>query len=71
MLGSPAFSRLAFRLENGRTFRIDAPGNSARDIYIQSATLKGKPFTRSSLTHAQLLNGGTLRLTMGAHPNPA
>ncbi len=31
--------------------------------------LNGKPFTRTYLTHAQLLVGGTRRLTMGPKPN--
>ena len=68
VLGSPAFNTVTFRLATGKSFRIDAVGNSAKNVYIQSATLNGEPFTRTYLTHAQLVAGGTLRLTNGANP---
>ena len=38
-------------------------------MYIQSATLNGKPFTRTWLTHDQIVAGGTLELQMGPAPN--
>lgn len=34
-------------------------------VYIQSATLDGRPFTKSWLTHAFFVDGGVLELTLG------
>ena len=36
-----------------------------RNIYIQSATLDGKPYTRNWITHEFFVNGGVLELTLG------
>ncbi|RYP51686.1 hypothetical protein DL769_010775 [Monosporascus sp. CRB-8-3] len=40
---------------------------SYRNIYIQSATLNGAPYTKSWLTHGFFLDGGVLELTLGPH----
>jgi predicted alpha-1,2-mannosidase len=37
-----------------------------QNIYIQSATLDGVPYTRNWITHSFFLNGGVLELTLGA-----
>jgi putative alpha-1,2-mannosidase len=39
------------------------------DNYIQSATLNGRPLNRPWITHDEMVNGGTLELTMGIVPN--
>lgn len=36
-----------------------------KNIYVQSATLNGQPYTKNWLTHAFFLNGDTLELTLG------
>ncbi|WP_420152061.1 GH92 family glycosyl hydrolase [Siphonobacter sp.] len=69
VLGSPSFTQASLHLSNGKTFTIKARGNSSKNIYIQNATLNGKTFTKTFLTHAQILAGGTLELTMGEQPN--
>lgn len=37
-----------------------------KNIYIQSATLNGEPWTKSWLSHEFFTNGGTLELTLGS-----
>jgi len=54
---------------HGHTFTILAKNNGAENIYIQSATLDGKPLTRAWLRHQEIVAGGTLRLVMGPTPN--
>ncbi|WP_420009308.1 GH92 family glycosyl hydrolase [Xanthomonas sacchari] len=71
VLGSPLFKRAELDVGNGRTLRIVAHGNSAANVYIQSARWNGKPYTRSWLRHADLAAGGTLELEMGPKPNTA
>jgi predicted alpha-1,2-mannosidase len=68
-IGTPLFPEIRFRLENGKQFVIKANGVSARNIYIQSATLNGKPYRKSFLTHRDLMAGGQLVFEMGARPN--
>ena len=68
-IGSPIFKRSTINLPNGKTFRIVAENTSEANIYIQSATLNGKDFNQTSITHQEILNGGELKLVMGAEPN--
>ena len=68
-IGSPLFPEVHLNLENGKSFVIKAPG-ADRNIYIQAATLNGKPYSKSFLLHDDLMAGGELVLQMGARPNP-
>ena len=67
--GSPLFKHATLHLENGKKLVIDAPGNSAENIYINSATLNGKEYTKLYYRHDDLLHGGTLHLDMSPTPN--
>ncbi|MCC5612877.1 glycoside hydrolase family 92 protein, partial [Nostoc sp. CHAB 5834] len=69
VLGSPTLDAVTIRPPAGKPFSIRAQNNSASHPYIQSATLNGKPFTRTYLTHDEILRGGTLSLRMGPTPN--
>jgi predicted alpha-1,2-mannosidase len=71
ILGSPIFDRVRLRMGNGKVFEIVARNNSAQNLYIQSATLDGKPWTKPWLSHADIAKGATLVLTMGPEPNKA
>lgn len=46
-----------------RNVNFDA---SYTNIYIQSATLDGKPYTKNWITHSFFLEGGVLELTLGS-----
>lgn len=50
---------------------IEAPGASAEQPYVQSATLDGQPHQQALLDHAEIMAGGVLRFEMGPQPNPA
>ena len=68
---TPLFDRVAIQLPpeaGGETFRIEAPGASEGDIYIQSAALNGQALERTWLTHEEITAGGTLALTLGPAP---
>lgn len=69
MIGSPLFRKMSLRLANGRTFSVIASHNSSQNIYIQSATLNGKPLNLPVLGYDDLMKGVTLRFVMG--PNPS
>ena len=68
-IGSPIFARTVIRLAPGKLFTVLANHVSARNKYIQSAELNGKPLDRPWFPHAAIANGGTLVLEMGDRPN--
>lgn len=68
-LGSPIFDKVEIGLPNGKTFTVDAQGASGKAKYIQAATLNGRPLTAPKFSHKEMLEGGTLELTMGERPN--
>ncbi len=68
-IGSPIFAETRVTLGNGKVFTIRAVNVSARNKYIQSATLNGKILDRSWFRHDQIAHGGTLVLMMGSEPN--
>lgn len=68
-IGSPIFEKTTINLPEGKTFIIEAQNVSNKNFYIQSATLNGVPFNQTTITHQQLLQGGTLHFVMGSEPN--
>ena len=68
-IGSPIFTKSSIKLDNGKTFTVEAKKSSWSNKYIQSATLNGRPLNRTWFTHEDLVNGGTLVLEMGDRPN--
>ncbi|HEV2835508.1 MAG TPA: GH92 family glycosyl hydrolase [Pyrinomonadaceae bacterium] len=68
-IGSPLFPEVRFRLENGKTFVVRTERVSDRAVYVQLATLNGKPYSKSYLEHRDLMAGGELILRMGSQPN--
>ena len=69
ILGSPIFDQSTLHLANRKTFEIIAKNNSDTNMYIQSATLNGKPWNKPWFRHADIADGGKLVLTMGPRPN--
>jgi hypothetical protein len=63
------FPEVRFNLENGKSFVVRANGVSERNVYIQSATLNGKPYNKSFLLHRDLMAGGELVFQMGPRPS--
>ncbi len=72
-IGSPLFEKITIQLDpkyyKGKTFTIIAKGVSDVNQYVQSAQLDGKPLTKPWFYHADLVDGGSLILQMGARPN--
>ena len=68
-IGSPIFARTTIRMGNGREFTVIAKQVSAKNKYIQSATLNGEPLDKPWFRHADIREGGTLVLNMADVPN--
>lgn len=69
VIGSPAFKKMTITLEDGKKFVIEANNNSKQNVYIQSATLNGKPYTHNFIKHSDITAGGILHFEMGDKPN--
>ncbi|HWS00163.1 MAG TPA: glycoside hydrolase family 92 protein, partial [Prolixibacteraceae bacterium] len=68
-IGSPLFDKVSIRTGEGKTFVIEAKDVSAKNKYIQSASLNGEPLHSPWFTHSDLARGGTLIFQMGPRPN--
>jgi predicted alpha-1,2-mannosidase len=73
-IGSPVVSKAVVQLDHkkygGRKFTVLAVHNGPENIYVQSATLNGKPLLRPWIKHVEIVAGGTLQFVMGPKPNP-
>jgi predicted alpha-1,2-mannosidase len=69
---SPVFNSITIALDraysHGKTFTISTVNNSIQNVYIQSATLNGKPYNKCFIDHSDLMKGGELKLIMGSEP---
>lgn len=68
-VGSPLFTKATVRMDNGRELVVNAPKNSARNVYVQGLKVNGRAWTSTSLPHALLAKGGTLEFAMGPKPS--
>jgi predicted alpha-1,2-mannosidase len=69
MLGSPLFTKMTLTLANGNHFTVSAENNSAKNVYIQSATLNGKPLAIPVIRYNDIMAGASLKLVMGPAPS--
>ncbi len=69
VFGSPAVDKAEIAVKDGRTFTIKANNNSSTNIYIQSVTLNGQPYTKSYIRYSDIMKGGELVFEMGSTPN--
>lgn len=68
IIGAPLFDKATINLENGKTFTAVTENNSPENLYIASAKLNGKSYSKSYINHADIMNGGTLIFTMTNQP---
>lgn len=72
-LSSPLFDKITIHIDKryngGVPFVIRTVNNSKSNVYIQSATLNGKPLKKAKLSFFDVVKGGELVLVMGNKPN--
>jgi predicted alpha-1,2-mannosidase len=70
---SPVFDKITIVLDpvyyRGKQFVITTHNNSDTHVYIQRASLNGKPLERFWFTHQDYAQGGTLDIWLGSEPN--
>ena len=69
VFGRPLFDKVTIDLETDKQFTIVANNNSKENIYIQSVKLNGQDYTKTYITHKDIMNGGELVFEMGNKPN--
>lgn len=70
-IGSPLFPKVTIRLDGAKpgSFVIRANHVSDANMYIQSATLNGKPLDVPQFRQSDVIAGGSLVFEMGPEPN--
>ena len=70
---SPLFDEIIIHIDKmyngGKSFVIKTINNSHENIYIQAATLNGKPLNVPKIKFKDVVKGGEILFTMGAKPN--
>ncbi len=69
VIGSPMFDKVSINVGSGKYFTVLAKNVSKENKYIQSAKLNGDNLDRTYIYHKEIINGGTLIITMGNKPN--
>ena len=64
VIGTPLFTKATLHLENGKDFVISAPNKTPDRIHVKSVKLNGQPIKNLTLTHRQIMEGGTLEFKM-------
>lgn len=67
-LGSPLVNNAILKLENGKTFTIEAVNQSDKNVYVQKALLNGKEIINHQIRHTDITNGGKLIFYMSPKP---
>jgi predicted alpha-1,2-mannosidase len=68
-LGSPAVKSALIKLENGKTFEIEAINQSDKNVYVTKVLLNGKPVTTHTIKHGDITAGGKLTFYMSSKPS--
>ncbi|MDQ2179016.1 GH92 family glycosyl hydrolase [Marinifilum sp. D714] len=69
VFGRPLFDKVSINLSEDKSFTILANNNGKENMYIQSVKLNGQDYTKSFITHKDIMNGGELVFEMSPKPN--
>jgi predicted alpha-1,2-mannosidase len=69
VFGSPLFDEVFISLPKGKIFTVKVKNQGDNNIYIQSATLNGKPYSKSFITYKEIMSGAKLEFVLGNMPN--
>ncbi len=69
VLGAPIFNKIILKLENGKTFTIEAPERNAGNFYVEDVELNGASLSQNYILHSDIQKGGKLFFDMDKNPN--
>ncbi len=64
IFGKPFFDKVTINLENGNTFIIERKGEKSTDAFVKEIYLNGELYSKSYLTHKDIMKGGNLSFIM-------
>ena len=68
-IGRPVFDQAVVNLTNGKKFTVMVKNNSKKNKYIESMSLNGQMLHTPFFSHQDIVDGGTLEITMSDKPN--
>lgn len=68
-IGRPVFDQAVVNLTNGKKFTVMVRNNSKKNKYIESMSLNGQTLHTPFFSHQDIVDGGTLEITMSDKPN--
>ncbi|RYG30328.1 glycoside hydrolase family 92 protein, partial [bacterium] len=68
VLTSPEFDSVTLNLPNGKRVQIASKGNGEKNVYVGSRTVNGQPWTKTWISHADLVAGAKIVNQMSAKP---
>lgn len=68
LITAPQFRHTRIDLGNGAVLEVEAENLVPGNIYVDSVTLNGKPWNKTWFSHADIINGATIRFTMSGKP---
>ena len=68
-IGSPLFDKVTLNMPTGKSFTIFATANNPENVYIDSAKLNQKRYTKNYILHSDIVNGGEIKFEMSNKPN--
>ena len=60
VFGAPQLPKMTLHLADGKTFTIIAENLSKEHKYVDSITLNGESYTKKTISHEDIVKGGTL-----------
>jgi predicted alpha-1,2-mannosidase len=66
VLGAPQIPGVKLKLPGDKTFTMEAENFSDNNIYVQSVELNGSPYSKTSVSYNDIMEGGKLRFIMGS-----
>ena len=69
VLGTPLFKKMTISFENGKKLVINAPNNSAENVYVKSLQFNGQAYSKNYINHFDIQKGAVMNYVMSALPN--
>lgn len=69
VFGSPLINQATIKLPGNKTFKVVVLENGEHKPYIQKIELNGKPYTKSFITHQEIVKGGEMKIYMSGKPS--
>ncbi|MBE9597686.1 GH92 family glycosyl hydrolase [Pedobacter sp. MC2016-24] len=63
-LGSPSVNSAVLRLENGKSFTVEARNQSDKNVYVAKVLLNGVELKSHTIKHSDIIEGGKLTFLM-------